>query len=371
MKQIQKLEQLRHSLYAYVGAIHIHTTYSDGTGTVDEVINAAQKSKLDWIIITDHSPVKFEDGTIMDWEPLRARSEGYEKWHNNLLLITATEISPRYNHYLAFDVDEIIYPDENPQIFIDKVNELGGFGFLAHPDHSGTKLYDIPPYKWDKWEVEGYTGLGIWDLMTDFQDLLNSRLESILAYFFTPFFLKGANKETLKKWDILNQKRKIVAIGEIDNHAKPHRWLGKDWLIFPYEYAFKMIRNYILLPNKFTHQAENDISSVYQQLKQGHLYISNDYYNKAKGFFFGASNGEEIALMGDALRINDKISFLITLPNTGKIRMFKNGMLIKEEITEHIIYETNENGVYRVEVQQKIYGFWRSWIYSNPIYITS
>ena len=45
MKQIQKLEQLRHSLYAYVGAIHIHTTYSDGTGTVDEVINAAQKSK--------------------------------------------------------------------------------------------------------------------------------------------------------------------------------------------------------------------------------------------------------------------------------------------------------------------------------------
>ncbi len=36
-------------------AIHIHTTYSDGNATHQELINAAQLAGLDGIIITDHN----------------------------------------------------------------------------------------------------------------------------------------------------------------------------------------------------------------------------------------------------------------------------------------------------------------------------
>ncbi len=40
------------------GAIHIHTTHSDGTSTIKEIAKAAKKAGLEWIIITDHNNLK-------------------------------------------------------------------------------------------------------------------------------------------------------------------------------------------------------------------------------------------------------------------------------------------------------------------------
>jgi len=38
--------------------IHIHTAYSDGTGTIREILVAAKKAGLDAIAITDHNTSK-------------------------------------------------------------------------------------------------------------------------------------------------------------------------------------------------------------------------------------------------------------------------------------------------------------------------
>jgi predicted metal-dependent phosphoesterase TrpH len=38
----------------YPGALHMHTIYSDGTGTVEHVARCARDAGLRWIIITDH-----------------------------------------------------------------------------------------------------------------------------------------------------------------------------------------------------------------------------------------------------------------------------------------------------------------------------
>ena len=41
--------------YTYTGVIHCHSHYSDGTGSVQEILRAAHKCRLDYVIITDRT----------------------------------------------------------------------------------------------------------------------------------------------------------------------------------------------------------------------------------------------------------------------------------------------------------------------------
>ena len=79
-----KLDTLQLNKYNSVGAIHIHSVYSDGTGNVDLISNAAKKAGLDWIIITDHNSFEIQEGI-----------------YNGVYVIKGEEISPKNeNHYL-------------------------------------------------------------------------------------------------------------------------------------------------------------------------------------------------------------------------------------------------------------------------------
>ena len=75
--------------YDYRGAIHCHTNYSDGTGSVEDVMKAANDAGLDFVMMTDHDTMK-------------PRDDGHEKWHGSTLLIVGTEITPPNNHYIVF-----------------------------------------------------------------------------------------------------------------------------------------------------------------------------------------------------------------------------------------------------------------------------
>ena len=73
--------------------VHLHSTFSDGTGTVPEIMRAARRAGVDVVMLTDHNT-------------LEAKRRGYEGWHDGVLLLVGEEVTPRReNHYLAFDVD--------------------------------------------------------------------------------------------------------------------------------------------------------------------------------------------------------------------------------------------------------------------------
>jgi len=38
-------------MHEYVGNVHMHTTYSDGTGTFDDLVAAAHHAHLDFIYV--------------------------------------------------------------------------------------------------------------------------------------------------------------------------------------------------------------------------------------------------------------------------------------------------------------------------------
>ena len=362
--------------YDYAGAVHFHSNYSyDGNVSIDRIVEDAKSAGLDFIMLTDHFR-------------LDAKKDGHEGWHEDVLLIVGEEISPRYNHYLAFNIKEPIVTkryENKPQEYIDEVNNQGGLGIIAHPDHEGTELFGVKPFPWIDWSVKGYTGMSIWDLQTDWQDKLKGYPSAILSYFFSSYRLSGPREVTLKRWDELNMVRqahheRVTGIGEIDNHNTKRRLFGLNFYIFNFRYAFRTIRTHILTERPFKHNplthpsplvgegGGEDIEIVYQAIKDGRVYISNDYWHSAKGFSFTISDGEKEVCIGGEFFLKAKPAFIkVNLPVNGLIRVILSGEKIYETSDTECSLEIKEKGVYRIEVYQKILRKYRPWIYSNHI----
>ena len=103
------------------GALHIHSTRSDGRGTLDEIAHAAARAGLKFIVITDHG-----DATRAPDAPV---------YREGVLCLDAVEISTAGGHYIALDMPKAPYPlGGQARDVVDDVKRLGGFGIAAHPD---------------------------------------------------------------------------------------------------------------------------------------------------------------------------------------------------------------------------------------------
>lgn len=101
------------TLYESVGALHMHSLYSDGTGTVPEIARFAGQKGLEWIIITDH-------------EHLKAKKNGEEGWYGKTAVLVGSELGDEDlpNHYLAFGIDKV--PDQSdPVRMVEEVHAMG------------------------------------------------------------------------------------------------------------------------------------------------------------------------------------------------------------------------------------------------------
>jgi len=132
----------------YIGSIHIHSVFSDGSGKADEIAAIASEVGLDFIALTDHNT-------------LRALEEGYEKYYGNTLLICGTEINDKHNknHYLAFGINKSPSTRIPVKEYVRQVKEEGGIGFLAHPNEKRSSMKEHPPYPWLEWDTEDFTGI--------------------------------------------------------------------------------------------------------------------------------------------------------------------------------------------------------------------
>ena len=94
--------------YKYLGAIHIHTKYSDGTGDIFEITKAAKKAGLSWVLITDHNNIEVEEGII-----------------NGIYVIKGEEISKTSsNHYIALGLKEKVHSSKYRRLWKEIKNGL-------------------------------------------------------------------------------------------------------------------------------------------------------------------------------------------------------------------------------------------------------
>jgi hypothetical protein len=348
-------------MFDYTGSFHCHSSYSfDGTVAMGEMIAAAKRQKLDFIVVTDHFG-------------LDARKEGWEGWHDGLLVLVGEEISPRYNHYLALGIEEPVpAPQENarPQEYIDAVAAQGGIGLIAHPDHTGARLFGVDDYPWQDWTVEGFDGISVWDLMTDWQEKLTSLPKALVAYLFPADVLSGPKQETLTRWDALNVRRRVAGYGEIDNHDSRKRFFGIDFRIFPFDFAFTNIRTHVVLEEQLNADAAVAKQQLLGAIKAAHLYIAQERWKAAAGFHVRVSDGSTVAFPGDDFTLSAEPAQLeVTVPGPARVRLVRNGAVIAETVQRTSRFEVLTPGVYRIEAAQKRWGSYRPWIYANPIRI--
>jgi hypothetical protein len=343
--------------YDYRGIVHCHSTHSDGTGTIEEIMAAANDVGLDFVLLTDH-------------DKLKAASE--ERWHESALLICGAEIAPpEGNHYIVFGEGKFKGIDKlnakKPQEIIDAVNEQKWAGFIAHPDHMGAKRLDIPARKWDAWDVDGYTGMGLWDLMTDWQSQFDREEAKLEVYNEFERWLSGPRLETLKRWDELNAKRKVVGIGEVNNHRYRKELDGKTLEIFPYDVAFRTVTNHVLLDRPLDKDYAKARKQIIDGIRHGAFYVSFDFWDDPTEFSFEIDNGESVAGMGDTIELGEeKTELVAAFPEEGLLNVYHNGTSILEEQGDEILIEITEPGVYRVEAMRNDI----VWVLSNPVFVT-
>ncbi|MBK8550042.1 MAG: CehA/McbA family metallohydrolase [Ignavibacteria bacterium] len=360
-------------MFEYSGSLHMHSKYSDGSGTVEEIGSAAEESNLDFIILTDHNTLK-------------AKEKGYEKWFGKTMLIVGYEVNDikNKNHYLVFGLDKVVgtfekLPDGDlgnrlsAVEYVSEIKKRGGIGFLAHPHEERKQLAGHPSYPWTAWESEDFTGIEIWNHMSEWAEGLND--SNKLQRFIHPLKSIIAPPEiTLKKWDELNEKRKVVAIGGIDAHAHKHNIMGFEFEIFAYKVLFKSIRTHVLLDkeiNKGSSESfESDKNQIIDALGKGRSFIVNSYYGNGKGFRFIAEYDGKNYTMGDEIKFdkskNKKIILRTFLPSEAKIRLIHNGKCADELTGLDSIWDSDESGSYRIEVWKDS----RGWIFSNHIRVS-
>jgi len=314
--------------------IHVHSTWSDGTGTVPQIMRAAAKAGVDVVLLTDH-------------DTLAARDHGQEGWHSDVLLLVGEEVTPLDNHYLAFGIERVIEKrGQSPAEVCREVEAQGGFGFAAHPFSEGSKLFRRRGIRFH--DLECLKGLELWSFVNDTGQSIE-RLRDVVKFLVSPNrYVDHPPARNLREWDRLCRARPVVAIGGLDAHQvgiRVGRWVPLR--LMSYKRSFRHIRTHVLV------DGEPSRDSVFAALREGRCYIAMDSLAPARGFTFQTD--------GETLRVQ--------LPRAARIRLLRDGTEVATVSGRALDHPVTGPGAYRVEAYLHAYGRERTWILSNPLYL--
>lgn len=345
--------------------LHIHTVYSDGSKTHREIAEIAYQCGLDVLIITDHNVL------VGDIEPY------YEKDGKKTLTIIGQEVHdprriPQKSHMILFGGDrDLAAYGSDPQKLIDKAQQTGALTFLAHPHERDLPAFNQTDITWEDWQVEGYTGIELWNGFSEMKEVVHNLLDGLFYSFFPEQIATSPPRATLTKWDELTAEGKqIVAVGGSDAHAMTFKRAFLERKILPYDYHFRAVNTHIMVPQELSGDYVQDKRLVIDAFRKGHAFIGYDLPASTRGFRFVAEGKNKIAWMGDKTELGAGVTLKIKLPQRTRSVLYKNGKRFKAWADREVITQfIDQPGVYRVESHIQYLGKWRGWIYSNPIYV--
>ena len=345
--------------YEYVGNVHLHTTFSDGSASPQEIVRTAEMAGLDFLIPTDHN-------TYLP---------GLDGWYGKTLLLIGEEIrvrpqGPQGNHYLVFDVyEEMASLARDPQRLMDEVGRRGGFGFIAHPFERAAPRFQQPSLPWREWQAKGYTGISLWNYMSEFKSYLGNVPKALFAAFFPRAVIRGPFSETLAKWDQLLESRPTPIIGTSDAHAETYALGPIRREVFPYSYLFRCVNQHILSGRSFSGRWQEDKDIVYDAMKKGTGFVAYDLLGDARGFRFTAGDARVSAHMGQEITLSNRVKLEVRSPLFADLRIIWKGQVVAHKRGKRLEYIAQERGAYRVEAHRWAALRWRGWVFTNPIYL--
>ncbi len=379
--------------YDYAGALHIHSTYSDGAGTVGEIAQAANQAGLDFLVLCDHSS-------------LQARTDGQDGWRGRTLILIGTEVTTDTGHLLALDVPDTFLPAPHEAVPAQRaILESGGLGFVALP-------CDLKDHWRDFGQLQEGIGLEVFNLSAIARTKINlPALAEVWRRYHSrrpqrAFNLVSARPaEELRLWDRLTASaqpglpaRRVVGIASLDAHAVM-KFARRTYPFPTYEETFRTLRTHLVTSQPLSYgeaapgsrkaAREKDDAVVHGALAAGHCYMAYDNYADPTGFLFEAapaqpsSHHPPTALMGDALTFpaetetgRPPLVLVAQAPRTRSlVRLYQDGRLVAAARGGRLEYAVSAPGVYRVEVflyKHRLGSLClvaKPWIFSNPIYV--
>jgi hypothetical protein len=334
---------------------HLHSLYSDGTGTVPEIARAARRAGADVVLLTDH-------------DTLEAKRRGEEGWYGSALVLVGEEVSPSgRNHYLAFGFDEPIdHRGLDAAGICRAVRDAGGFGFAAHPFSKGSARFErAVPMPFDGLDCEALDGIELWSFVNDTAGAVES-IAQLLHFVLRPArVLDHPPERNMRGWDALCRERRVVAIGGLDAHQFGFR-VGPvvPLRVMAYRRSFRFIRTHVLCEEAPDGNLEHDREQVYGALRKGRCYIAAEIVAPARGFRFEA---DDLPMGAEAPAERRVLRTRLALP--ARIRLLRDGRQIAGGAGTSLDHEVDEPGVYRIEALRRARGRERTWILSNPIYL--
>ncbi|MBM63841.1 MAG: hypothetical protein CL484_12920 [Acidobacteria bacterium] len=335
------------------GLAHVHTTYSDGSGTLEDVQLAAAASNADFLIVTDHNTLSGK------------AKEGYND--TGLLTIIGSEISINEGHILAVGLP--VQPYRFSADGLDTLEDIHGshgLAFAAHPEHPRNGL------RWTGWELPGDWGIEVVNGDTQWRTAgLINLVFSTLMYPFNPTYALlrlMSRPSALQAWDQTLHTRHTTALAGADAHG-PQQIAGPLRLPLPsYKTLFGLVKNHVLIDQPLSGSAVPDIDAILNALRQGRSYIGIDGLASADRFYFVAESEGRTGTMGETFAPANDLLLKAggALPAAAIVRLLRNGQEVAAS-PPPLELSTSETGVYRIEVD--LPGWPIPWILSNPIYI--
>jgi len=111
----------------YRGNLHLHTTFSDGTLTPEEICSVYRQAGYHFVALADH------------WSLTEVRLD-----YPDFITIPAVEYNSGVYHIVALGVKTLLpSPPPDVQEIIDAINQQQGVAVLAHPYWSGITSADL------------------------------------------------------------------------------------------------------------------------------------------------------------------------------------------------------------------------------------
>jgi hypothetical protein len=347
------------TLHDVACVMHLHSRYSDGTGSVPQIARAGRRAGVEVVLLTDH-------------DTLKAKERGEERWYGPVLVLVGEEVSPKGgNHYLAFGIDrKIDHRGMSPAGICEAVRDAGGFGFAAHPFSRGSERFQRGkgmPFR--DLDCEALEGIELWSFATDTGERLPG-IPAAIRFLAAPNrVLDHPPEENVAGWERLCAERRVAAIGGLDAHQFGLR-VGPfvPLRLMSYKRSFRQIRTHALCEEPLTGELEHDREQVYAALREGRCYIAVDALGEARGFRFWAEGPKGILPMG-AEGAAGKWTLHALLPRPAEMRLLRDGAELASSAAPALVCRVSEPGVYRVEARVEAFGAERTWILSNPIYL--
>jgi hypothetical protein len=348
------------------GAIHIHSTRSDGTGTVDEIAAAAARAGLQFVVITDHG-----DGTGVPVPPA---------YRSGVLCLEGVEVSTTYGHYVALGMPQMPYRlAGHPRDVIEDVRRAGGFGIAAHPGSPKAQL------RWDDWDAP-FDGLEWLNADSEWRDELWGSLGRVLlTYAIRPTEtltrLLDRPADVIAQWDRLARLRHIVGLAGADAHGRlglkseGEPYQGRVLAPLPsYEASFRTFSNNVILDGPLTGDAAVDAANLLTALRVGRTFTVIDGAATLGAFEVKALSAGSFARPGEYIDTPYpvEIDAMLAAPAGTKIVLFKDGVPIYDVEDKKLRIDVGrEAAAYRVEAH--LPGGHNNaavpWLVSNPIYV--